>query len=451
MSCSLASAQEQGSITINNANKGHVYKIYKILDVESYSGSGSNINIAYKVASGWDDFVKNGEGKNYLDVDASGYVSWKNETNTDVQAFAKAALQYANKNTIEASGSITADSTTVHFTGLSLGYYLVDSSVGSLCSLDTTTPNAVMNEKNGVPTVKKEVKVQDVYADLNSANIGDTVEFKTTITAQFGAHQYVLHDKMDQGLSFQSSSVKVSYHDKDLTSSDYTLVTSNLEDDCTFHINFSQTFCDTLQNDENIVVTYAATLNANAVIAQKGNINETYLKYGDSHTTNSSTTTTKSFELPVFKYTGKDQGLAGAVFTLSTNSDGSNPYTFTSQGKDNNGKDIYRIDRTSKTSSVTTSNSGWFIIQGLKAGTYYLTETKQPAGYNKLSSPIQIVIDEDGTIRIGEVSVDEVKVENKSGSVLPSTGGQGTTLIYALGILLVLGSGIVLISKRKMK
>ena len=102
---------------------------------------------------------------------------------------------------------------------------------------------------------------------------------------------------------------------------------------------------------------------------------------------------------------------------------------------------------------VTTTDSGKFTIKGLDADTYYLTETQQPAGYNKLSAPIKVVIDGEGNITIGTATTTAttVEVENHTGSLLPSTGGSGTTLIYILGAVLVLGSSVVLITKKRIR
>ena len=100
---------------------------------------------------------------------------------------------------------------------------------------------------------------------------------------------------------------------------------------------------------------------------------------------------------------------------------------------------------------VTTPASGKFTIKGLDADTYYLTETQQPAGYNKLSAPITVVIGENGKITVGSEATTEVEVENKTGSILPSTGGRGTTLIYLLGAVIVLGSGVALITRKRMR
>ena len=245
---------------------------------------------------------------------------------------------------------------------------------------------------------------------------------------------------------------------KEITPNDYSLITdaANITDGCTFEIAFTQAFCNTLAADDQIIVTYSATLN-NDVESKKDYKNETWLKYGVNSETNHDTTTTKTFELPVFKYTTKNSSktaLADATFTLSKNDNGLDPIKLVSDGNDATAGDIYRVAKTgdvNTVTAVTTTASGKFTIKGLDADTYYLTETQQPAGYNKLSAPITVVIDENGNITVGANNVDEVKVENNTGSILPSTGGSGTTLIYILGAVLVLGSSVVLITKKRMR
>ena len=104
-------------------------------------------------------------------------------------------------------------------------------------------------------------------------------------------------------------------------------------------------------------------------------------------------------------------------------------------------------------SQITTSATGKFKISGLDADTYYLKEVTAPKGYNKLSAPVKITIGENGTITVDDKAIagTNVEVENKSGSLLPSTGGMGTTLFYIFGAILVIGSGVVLITKKRMK
>lgn len=481
------SATTQGKITITNAIPGQTYTIYKILELESYSHNGSkpeNGNYAYKVVTGWDKFVDaQGAGSAYLEKDASGYVTWKGDvTDARLAEFAKEALAYATSATpaIENAGKINAPAatpgsatTTVEFDDLALGYYLVESSTGALCSLTTTNNQVSIQEKNGVPSVKKQVKIAaDTYADSNTANIGATVEFKTTITAQSGAKKYVLHDKMSEGLTFDSDSVVVKWTNSagtEKTPADYSVKTDSLESatPCTFHIEFTEAFCDKLEKDDKIIVTYTATLNEKAAIGgTTGNKNETWLGYGNNSTTNHDTTTTKTFELPVFKYTekttGTKTGLAGAKFKLSTGADPADSSKIVKMEQITGAgvtEDTYCVNnKTGTVEEITTTDrtpesAGKFKIKGLGAGTYYLHETKQPDGYNKLTAPVTVVIAENGAITVGTDAtvVNEVEVLNNTGSLLPSTGGRGTTILYVLGALLVLGSSVVLITKRRMK
>ncbi len=147
-------ANETGSITINDAIVDQTYTIYQILDLESYNASANAY--AYKATTAWNTFINSDAIKGtYVEVDAQGYVTWKD--NADAAAFAKAAQKYAKDNSITNQGSVTATSTTVSFIGLDLGYYLVDSTLGTLCSLDTTNPDVIMEEKNEVPTNVKTI------------------------------------------------------------------------------------------------------------------------------------------------------------------------------------------------------------------------------------------------------------------------------------------------------
>lgn len=154
--CSVVGAAEAGTegtgtITINNAIVGQDYKIYKILTLESYDSKqdtdGKEIGLySYKPAKGWDEFFKEpGKGSQYVDINDNGYVTWKSKVSEDKAAeLAQEALEYAENSANQSkfdSQDIKnehANAETVKFTGLPLGYYLVDSSAGALCSLDTT-------------------------------------------------------------------------------------------------------------------------------------------------------------------------------------------------------------------------------------------------------------------------------------------------------------------------
>lgn len=485
MSCNVkaddTTTATKGTITITNAKKGETYKLYKILSLESYSYTGNdkdNGNYAYTLTGDtkWDNFIET-KATDYFEFDKTNtYLTWKGDKSpARVKEFAQLALKYARNeaNQLQPVQQVqTANSETVTYSGLDLGYYLVDSSMGTLCALTTTNPTVEINEKNTAPTVEKKVgsSAENVNSDKNTASIGDTVYFKTTITAQQGAQNYVLHDKMTEGLTFDKNSVIVSLHnkatntDKTLGTDTYNVETTNLEDTdpkCTFHINFTQSLCDSLGADDTITVTYSAVLNGKAEIGNVGkNTNETWLKYGDSQNTQHKTTTTKTFEMNVFKFykdkndSTTEKGLDGATFKLTKDSQDAENISFVKTSNETATDDVYRVAKTGETGTVTTitsPDSGKFTIKGLSAGTYKLEETKQPAGYNKLSGPVTVVIDETGLVKVGESEANPVKVENKTGTVLPSTGGMGTTMIYLIGGVLVLGSGVVLVTKRRVK
>ncbi|MCI5870003.1 MAG: SpaH/EbpB family LPXTG-anchored major pilin [Dorea sp.] len=446
---------ETGSITINDAVVGQTYTIYQILDLESYNESANAY--AYKATTAWNTFINSDAIKGtYMEVDAQGYVTWKD--GADAAAFAKAAQKYAKDNSIANQGSVTATTTTVSFTGLDLGYYLVDTTLGTLCSLDTTNPDVVMEEKNEVPTNVKTVEEDSTgnYGEKNDADIGQTVNFKSTITAQAGAENYVFHDTMSAGLTY-TGVTGITLNGTAVDASNYTVVTEGLTDGCTFEVRFTQAFCDTLKANDQIVISYTATLNENAVIAGEGNPNTSKLSYGDSSNTKytpDSQTKTYTWDVDVFKYTmdgETEKALAGATFTLSKNADGSNPIALVSEGNN-----VYRVAKTGETGTVTeitTDATGKFTIKGLDADTYYLTETKAPAGYNKLAGPVTIVIGENGVVNgttEAPQGVDEVKVLNQSGTELPSTGGMGTTIFYIIGAILVIGAAVLLIARKRM-
>lgn len=171
--------------------------------------------------------------------------------------------------------------------------------------------------------------------------------------------------------------------------------------------------------------------------------------------TTNSETNTATYYLKVFKYTGDNQPLANAEFALTQ--DGNKIKFVLESSKDRDYK-VYRkatqkeIDDNKATDTLVTDSSGKLKICGI-FGTLKLEETKAPKGYNKLVSPYTIKVSDGGFVTVNDEtpSHNDVKVKNESGSLLPSTGGMGTTLIYLIGGALVLGSGIVLANKKRAK
>lgn len=466
MSCSVKADEgttattEKGTITINNAIPEQTYTIYKILDLESYDKAKNNYS--YKPANGWETFID--QNDEYFIKNEYDGISWKaSEGETEAQkqerasTLAKKALDYAkdSSHSITNSGKETAGSTTVTFSGLDLGYYLVDSSVGALCSLNTTNPTVEIQEKNGVPTVEKIIVDSNKDETDNYANIGDVIKYKTIITAQGGAQNYVLHDTMDKGLTFNDDvKVKKSGETEDLIQNqDYELITNPTDKTCTFEIKFIDTFLKAINAETKIEVTYSATLNGDAKIYE-ANENTTYLTYGNNNKTTDRKTHTVSYEIKVLKYTKTtDNPLANATFSLYYAETAGMPYKLVQK----TGTTDYRLAMTGQSgiTEITTNDKGKFSIQGLKPGDYWLEETAAPKGYNKLTKRIKVHINEAGNYVINDENtgspISQVEVENKSGTVLPSTGGAGTTMIYLVGAVLVLGSGVVLATKRRVK
>ena len=483
-----------GSISINGVSTDNVYSIYKLLDLESYdTDSGA---YSYKVNSDWTGFFATVDAKKYFTVDEQGYATW---VGGDAADFAKLALAYAKTQVPVSEGSsekkdrilpvksshkfnekgqpeldgegkkiVSGDmpitGNTGKFSNLELGYYLIDSTMGALCGLTTTNPNASINAKNAAPTIDKQVKedADDQWGKDNTADIGQDVEFRTTISVHEGAENFVLHDTMSAGLTFKGVTrveriIPGSTQENNVTETatpgtDYTVVdkTTDSDIDCTFEVRFSQDFCDELDTNDKVVVYYTAMLNRNAVIAGTGNTNEAKLEYGDDHFTTESETTTKTFAFDLVKTDGQYKLLDGAEFRIYDAVTGGNevPVVLMDDGV------TYRRARTDETGVSIVVKDGKVRVVGFDNGTYYLEETVTPSGYNQLATRQKFIIADknyDAIIRDNVASTDSgVIVVNKSGTMLPETGGMGTTLFITFGAIAVLGTGALLVTKKRM-
>ena len=438
-----------GSITINNAEKGHTYNAYQVLVLESYNTVAGAYS--YKANDDWKNWLKS--QTQYVSIDDQGYVTWVKDA--DPAAFAKAALAHAKEVSIAPDATKTADSTSVAFTGLNLGYYLVDTTLGTLCSLDTTIPDVTMNEKNEVPSQIKEVQEDSdgSWGDENTAEIGDTVNYRTTIKAKPGAQGYVLHDVMSTGLTLNENSVTVAGLTKgqDANSGDYHVVTTGLSDRCTFEVVFHQSYLDTITTDTDIVVTYSAVVNEKAQVSPSANPNKTTLKYGEGSKfeTVPSETETYTFKVDVVKTDEDNKVLDGAQFKLYDAKTGGNEIALV---KVSDG--VYRLAKDGETGVeyITTVN-GQLEIKGFDANTnYYLEETKAPDGYNKLAERVEIAVKQanlEASVSNGTWQNGGVHIVNKAGDLLPTTGGMGTTILYIIGGVLVVAAGSMLVIRRK--
>lgn len=511
-----------GKITVDNAVVGETYKIYRLFDLVSFDDNTTNDTgddaeytpdqpgnftnnsdglYSYKINETWNTFFTTGAGKDYITVNRDGCVEWV--SGKSAADLAVVAIAYAKTNSIAAVGEKTATSetenavtTTVVFENLNLGYYLLDSSLGALCSLNTTNPTVIIKEKNQEPPVDKQVQEdsdnqwKDVanYETPNDADINQVVNFQSIITVKRGTENYVLHDTMSAGLTFNPSSVKVMVGNNDVpatktenetTVTNWALTSTGLTDGCTFEVKFEDAYIQSLAHDTTITVSYSATLNENAVVAGNGNTNKAHLSYGNASVSEEDITVTKTWNFDIYKFTkdtttaqdGSDVALAGAEFKLTRGTDTASwdyvpaveaaegvtakPAYYRFNGWVNDGTTIEE----GATTVLVSGTDGYIHMEGLDSDTYVITETKAPAGYNKLADTVTVTIDNQGNVTYkmttatgdaASATNKQVDIENNAGTELPSTGGIGTTLFYILGSVLVLGAAVLLITKKRM-
>ncbi len=455
------------SIEIDPANEGETYKIYKLFDA-TYDSSG---NVAYTIDTStikgvaWYQLVNaTGSPFKVTQTTISGVYNVTKESSTDAATIVswlsgKTLPTYDYEDTADSSGTLTINVDDP-------GYYYITTTTGSLVILDSAAPNVTVGDKNGTPNVDKKVQEDEdsSYGDTSDADVNQEVTFQTTISDIAGASNLILHDEMTN-LSFTEVTSVIYYSSSTASgetlrlNSDYEVVTSSITDNCNFEIDFTNSFeSNTLKGlSENsrayIVVNYTATLTSGAV--SSSGENKTKVTYGENNTSSQEdTTNTYTYSFKVYKYTENNNvktPLEGAKFILSKVESGTTKYAKFDSG--------ILTGWTSDKDSATTLESGsdgYINIAGLDADTYTLTETEAPKGYNLLENSIEVVITGTGsgssTITQDGTSVSDatVNVNNNAGSLLPSTGGIGTTIFYIVGGILVFGAAVLFVTKKRL-
>ena len=492
-------------IEINGVTKGTTYTIYRMMILESFEKGAA---YSYKIDPQWAAFFgTGGPGASYIEVDESGYVTWKAaEDETSMAAFAKMALQYAKDHGIAADESYTVPQdyagTTYLFNNLELGWYLVDSNAGALCTLTSTDWKAIVNPKNKVPTVDKTVKedLTGEYGDNNTADIGQTVEYRTTVYVAAGAQNYALHDKMESTLNFThdpANGMGVTHIEIKHTGNTTTTLTEGTHysvhyaasackkagcdhtghalkhADCTFEVDFFDTVVASLKDTDAIQIYYNAILNRYAESGKENdettdyNMNESWLEYGEEHYTTHDKTETYTFSLDIVKTDSSNKLLKGAKFKIYGSADGTDEIKVTELRDattnelilDANGNKQYRRARDTEPGVEIEVTNGKVTIHGFDNGTYYLEETQPPAGYNELAARQEFSIANANNSASIEKRGDDyyflpgptgVHVINKTGSMLPETGAAGTFAFITLGTIMVLAAGVLLVTKKRM-
>ncbi len=335
------------------------------------------------------------------------------------------------------------------FTDLPTGYWFVTSSLGSLCTLQSYDAEKLVVEKN--TTITDDKVVSD-----NEVQVGDTVTYTVTLTDGKGTNlEGKVIDTMSKGLTYNDDAVCVANGTTLDKGTDYTVTKTTEVDGKTKVVYvFSAEVMTELQEGQKIEITYTATVNADASLdGTEQNIE--FSQYSKQET-NKKTIEVYLEKLKINKTDGTD-ALKGAQFKLYRTDATSVPaadhtpvpvrllsdeelaaanitkeadtiyYEVEKDGTD------YTIDMTDASSAVVYSLD--------KDSTYYLQETKAPDGYNLLENEIEVHLN----------TTNSINVVNNSGSILPSTGGIGTTIFYIVGGALVLGAVVVLIARRRVR
>lgn len=502
-----ANAADNATLTVSTTDTkfaGKTVNAYKMFSATVSSDGGA---VSYTLTDGWKPFFMSstldgltGVTDANVNDKANEYVSKLTGKEKDLSAFAAKASNWAQTNNITADATATVSKNaatdgkyTATFTNLDYGYYVVavpgatvadtNSQYAALVRVHSTSVDAEI--KGALPTVDKKVQVNGTGKDATDAKIGDTLTFTLTSTipdmSAYSTYTFNFKDTLSKGLTFgQVTSVKVG--DTTLTKdTDYTVITAPADSGKTLLTVAMKDFKTKQQANagKKITVTYAATLNKDAVVGGAGNVNSATIQYSNNPSTNGTGESEPSkvrvftYGFTVDKYTGKNYDdtatrLAGAEFTLAHK--GGTAISFVKVADSATQNAVYRVakaDEAGATTTITTPANGKVDFRGLENGEYTLTETKAPAGYNKLASAIGVKVDgqnngtdtthatvvikydnNNGSVYDQTASNGVIPVQNKPGVVLPGTGGMGTIAFTVIGVL-VIALGVAWTLKRK--
>ena len=329
-------------------------------------------------------------------------------------------------------------------------------------------------KESSVPTVSK------VEADVigntdndfdygNSIDAGNNVRYTVTIAPvpYYGGDYPVLNvvDTLDAGLTpvaDKTSGAIVTVKAGATTlvkGTDYTEAYDAAKNEITVDFVVNDQYTLNNYQGQTVEITYQATLNTNATMNEVANVNTAVLNYTyDSKAegrdgSDEESTYTYTFDLTdkLNKTDETSQALSGATFELYTDQACTKKYTNAFSNTDGN---------------YVSDTDGKIAIKGLEAGTYYLKETKAPAGYSVNTTVYKIKVvatyqntdtaDEDygmlteWAIYVDDVEVSSLTIPNTKLASLPSTGGVGTTIFTIVGCTVMVAAGTYLfVSRRK--
>lgn len=478
---------DEAKYTISTDQANHTYEVYQIFTGDLSERTLSNVK--------WGRNSKNNEGANVGAAVLATIEGLKGETDAKIW---NGIEQYVN---FETTPFVEVTSTTP--ASVPAGYYVIKDKDGSQDGKQDAYTNYIVQvagnvkikPKSSVPTVKKEVK--DINDSTETAlgewqkdadhDFNDKVCFRLTGTlpenyATYTTYEYIFHDTMSKGLTFDPSSVEIYLGDEEtgtkIDVSKYTVSTqSGANDGTEITIKFADLkTAVNATSDNKITVVYKATLNEQSVIGSAGNPNKVYLEFSNNPNgegtgkTPEDTVIVFTYKVAANKVDGNDEKLAGAGFKLSKfdkESDSWKLVGYQNVKLDARGNPVETNGRYEVANATDTS----FAWNRIDDGKYKLEEVVTPAGYNTID-PVEFDVvaghanltlsslsGTKTTGTVGEYTFTANAAEgslttyivNQSGTVLPSTGGMGTTVFYVVGGGLMAVAVVLLVTKKRME
>lgn len=492
MGISAMAEPATGSVKIKNAAATRTYTAYKI-----FGATANGDAVAYTTDASGKAVIEDDQSAPFTVsslADSDGLYNvtvTSGKTNADVISWLKENYEsFDSTGTTGADDAFDSTSGTYTISGLALGYYYITTGTGSEISIDTVTgtEKEIIDKNTDSPnTPAKEITAEDgtalaSAAKSNAARVGSTETFKVTYNATnwvtSGSGSTATTTKIENfyikdtptGLSINADSIKVTVNGSEITKGtdysaeiDATTGTLKITIPWTDETTGNFLYQPTTTNSANIpvAVTYDAAITAAAATATAENKVQIYYNHDSTSGSdgtevtepdNPPKTTTDTYKFQLNKVDENQAALLGAQFELY---DGDTKVPLVKDGS------VYRAAAASDTSTTTVidmTEASTVEIKGLNDKTYTLKEIKAPDGYTLASDTTIGASDSTETNRLVKADTaayndsanGKVTVINQSGSLLPQTGGIGTTIFYVLGTILVIGAGILLVTRRCM-